>query len=146
MSVTFEKMREVDLSPWGFEQKAKVRRMSAQQKAAHKRALAKSNQLKIKTVGDDPAPEMTPSFEEDIIWCLSTLMDAPFPLTMQGIGEQDPELVEYISREAQDINSYFFLKPLENEKDEKAEASGGSTPGESSSGPTLNAHVTLNGR
>lgn len=151
MSVTFEREREVDLSPWGYETKAKVRRMNGRQSAELKRASAKANGIKIKAQGKTPIQEMTPTYEDDTLYLLYTLVEAPFPITKDGIMEQDQELIEYLSQEAQDINSYFFLKPepmvvrcprcgAEFDPDSETPASEGGSPG-----PTLNARVTLNG-
>lgn len=152
MSVTFEREREVDLSPWGYETKAKVRRMNGRQSAELKRAAAKSNNLKIKGQGKNPVPEMTPAYEDDILYVLYTLAEAPFPITKDGIMDQDQELIEYLSREAQDINSYFFLKAEATavrcpQCGAEFDPEGSETPAfeDASPGPTLNALVRSNG-
>ncbi|OPY30358.1 MAG: hypothetical protein A4E31_00408 [Methanomassiliicoccales archaeon PtaU1.Bin030] len=141
MSVTFEPERVVSLEPWGLAP-CVVKRLNKREMGELRRTLARANNLKVKAKGKDMAPEMDLCFMDEVYWAQFCLKEAPFPITKEGIESQDAELVDYIAQEAQDINSYFFLRPPEAE----TEASEGSTSETSSSGPTLNAHVTLAGR
>lgn len=131
----YERERDVDLSPWDMG-KAVVRRLSGAQKAALNRDLARSNHVRIKQVGKKAVPEADPGFEDDILWALHGLKEAPFKIERKAIEDLDAELVEHISREAQALNSYFFLNPLPADEDGQEES------GSTDSSMQLNARVT----
>jgi hypothetical protein len=148
--VSFESERVLDLSPWGLD-KAIVKRFSAKQKAELNRAISKSNNIKIRAREDEePDVDLDPSYEHDIIWATFALKEAPFNISRESLGEQDAELVEFISLQAQEVNSYFFLKPKEKEKAAKGEGPSDislSLPSDSViSRPLMNAHVTSSPR
>lgn len=113
----FEKQKEVDLSMFGYEKPAIVKRLTAGEKRQMDNDISRANGMKVR--GRDLIGDLAPG-ELSLIYAKAYYLDGPFPKS--EMENQDWEVISLIEDAGDELNSPLVV-PKDNDSSPEPDSS-----------------------